>query len=142
MKSLTLIIALILSVTFSNAQEEEEKNKSNISVTIENITSNNGHVILSLHTKETFMKSEGIQMKKSKIVDGKISVTFKNVAPGSYAIMALHDENDNNRMDFEDNGMPKESYGMSNNPMLMGPPQYAQAKFELQKENLDLKIIF
>lgn len=141
MKTLTLIIALVLSVNFSNAQEGKETGKS-ITVTIENITNNNGSVILGLHTEDTFMKGQGIMNAESKIVDGKITVTFKNVEAGSYAIMALHDENGNKRMDFQENGMPKESYGMSNNPEMYGPPQFASAKFDLNNEDLDLKIIF
>lgn len=140
MKTLTLIIALVLSVNFSNAQEA--KDGKTITVTIENITNNNGSVILGLHTEDTFMKGQGIANAESKIVDGKVTVTFENVEAGTYAIMALHDENDNKRMDFQDNGMPKESYGMSNNPVSYGPPQYASAKFELKDQDLDLKIIF
>ena len=141
MKTLTLIIALVLSVNFSNAQEVKTTGKT-ITVTIENITNNNGSVILGLHTEDTFMKGQGIMNAESKIVDGKITVTFKNVEAGSYAIMALHDENGNKRMDFQENGMPKESYGMSNNPVMYGPPQFASAKFDLNNEDLDLKIIF
>lgn len=140
MKTLTLFITLVLSVTLTNAQEENKG--QTITVTIENITNNNGHVILSLHTENTFMKAPGIKMEKSEIVDGKVTVTFKNIEAGTYAVMGLHDENDNNRMDYEDNGMPKESYGMSNNPVNYGPPQFASAKFDLKNENLDLKIIF
>jgi uncharacterized protein (DUF2141 family) len=140
MKTLSLIIALLLSSTFSYAQEEE--NGKSITVTIENITNNNGNVLLSLHTEDTFMKGPGIQNLESKIVDGKISITFENVKPGTYAIMALHDENENRRMDFEDNGMPKESYGTSNNNMSFGPPQYSQSKFDLKDEDLEMKIIF
>ena len=44
------------------------------------------------------------------------------------------------RMDFEDNGMPKESYGMSNNPIGFGPPQFSTAKFELENKNLEMNI--
>ena len=139
MKTLTLIIALVLSVNFSNAQEHE--NGKTITVTIENIANNNGKVVLGLHTEDTFMKGQGIASAESKIVDGKITVTFENVEAGTYAIMALHDENENKRMDFQDNGMPKESYGMSNNPMSFGPPEYSAAKFELKNEDLDFKII-
>ena len=141
MKTLTLIIALVVSVNFSNAQEGADTGKS-ITVTIENITNNNGSVILGLHTKDTFMKGQGVKSAESKIVDGKITVTFKNVKAGSYAIMALHDENENKRMDFQENGMPKESYGMSNNPISYGPPQFDSAKFDLNDDDLDLKIIF
>lgn len=140
MKTLTLIIALVLSVNFSNAQDNE--NGKTITVTIENIVNNNGKVILGLHTEDTFMKGQGIKSAESEIVEGKITVTFENVESGTYAIMALHDENDNKRMDFQENGMPKESYGMSNNPVMYGPPQYASAKFDLNDEDLDLKIIF
>lgn len=140
MKTLTLIIALVLSVNFSNAQDN--KTGKSITVTIENIVNNNGSVVLGLHTEDTFMKGQGIASAESKIVDGKITVTFENVEAGTYAIMALHDENENKRMDFQENGMPKEAYGMSNNPMSYGPPQYSAAKFELKDEDLDLKIIF
>lgn len=140
MKTLSLIISLLFTVTFSNAQDH--KNEKTITVTIENISNNNGVVVLSLHTENTFMKGAGIKNEQSKIVDGKITVTFKNVKPGTYAIMALHDENENNRMDFEANGMPKESYGMSNNPMSFGPPQFSEAKFELSNKDLAMKISF
>ncbi len=56
--------------------------------------------------------------------------------------MALHDENENNQMDFEDNGMPKKSYDMSNNSMSFGSPQFATAKFEFTNKNLEMNIIF
>ena len=140
MKSLTLIIALIFSVSVSYAQDAEKAN--NITITINNIKNNNGHVVLSLHTADTFMKGAGIKSAKSEVVDGTIKVTFENVEAGTYAIMALHDENDNNRMDYSENGRPKESYGMSNNPMSYGPPQYDAAKFELSNQDLEFDIVF
>ena len=140
MKTLTLIIAFVLSVNLCNAQDNQ--NLRDITVTIENIVNNTGKVVLGLHTEDTFMKGEGVASTESKIVDGKITVTFKNVEAGTYAIMALHDQNENNRMDFQDNGIPKESYGMSNNPVNYGPPQFDTAKFELKDEDLNLNIIF
>lgn len=140
MKTLSLIITLLFALTLTQAQENSEG--KTITVTIENIKNNKGNVLLSLHTENTFMKGKGIKNEQSKIADGKITVTFKNVEPGTYAIMALHDENKNNQMDFEDDGLPKESYGMSNNPMSYGPPQFATAKFELKNEDLKMNIMF
>ncbi len=140
MKTLSLIITLLFAITLTNAQEHSEG--KTITVTIENIKNNKGNVLLALHTENTFMKGQGIKNEQGKIENGKITVIFKNVEPGTYAIMALHDENENNRMDFEDNGMPKESYGMSNNSMSFGPPQYATAKFEFKDEDLKMDIIF
>ncbi|KJD33582.1 hypothetical protein PK35_07010 [Tamlana nanhaiensis] len=141
MKTLTTIIVLTLLVFFGNAQESEEKGQT-ITVTIENITNSNGHVIISLHNEATFMKTAPLKIEKSVIKDGKITAILKNVTPGTYAIIGLHDENDNNRMDFETTGMPKESYGVSNNPVLFGPPQFAQAKFNVTDQNIEMKLIF
>ena len=138
MKKLTLVFALIFSINFSNAQSKGQT----IAVTVNNVTNNNGKVIFSLHTEDTFMNSQSIQSTESIIEDGKAQATFKNVESGTYAIMVLHDENDNKRMDYELNGMPKENYGMSNNPVSYGPPQFTDAKFELTEEDLDLLIRF
>lgn len=139
MKTLSLIITFLLSVTFTNAQDSE-KGKS-ITVNIDKIQSNSGHILIALHTENTFMKGNGIVDKKSKIVDGKVSVTFENIEEGTYAILVLHDANDNNQMDFEANGMPKESFGASNNSMSFGPPQFSMAKFDVGNEDVEMKII-
>ena len=140
MKNFILSIALVLATAIGFSQEED--NGITISVTIDNVTNDNGKVLMSLHTSETFMKGKGIQDAESAIKDGKITITFENVLPGDYAILALHDENSNGRMDFQDNGMPKESFGMSNNVMLMGPPQYDDAKFKVEDKDLELNIRF
>lgn len=99
-------------------------------------------MLLGLHTANTFMKAKDIQGIKSEIKDGKITATFTNVPSGTYAIMALHDANNNERMDFDPNGMPTESYGMSNNPMSYGPPQFSEAKFEVANTDLEISIRF
>jgi len=138
MKQLSLIIALFLSV-ISYAQDTKG---ITITVTIDNVLNNNGKVLLGLHNESTFMRGLGIQNLDSTIEDGKVTITFKNVEPGNYAILALHDENENKRMDFETNGMPKESYGTSNNPRSYGPPQFGEAKFEVTDTNLELNIRF
>lgn len=140
MKNFILSITLVLATAIGFSQEED--NGITITVTIDNVTNDNGKVLMSLHTSETFMKGKGIQDAESAIKDGKIRITFENVLPGDYAILALHDENSNGRMDFQDNGMPKESFGMSNNVMLMGPPQYDDAKFKVEDKDLELNIRF
>ncbi len=129
----------ILSSILGMAQENESYT---LTVIIDNISNDNGKVLLSLHTADTFMKGSGIQHKESEIVAGKIKLTFQNVPLGTYAIMALHDENDNQRMDYETNGMPKESYGMSGNEMSYGPPNFEDAKFKVLDQNLDFNIRF
>lgn len=139
MKTLAIIIAFTLTSFLSHAQDSLKT--YTVKVTIENPLNNKGHVLIGLHNAETFMKADGLQSAKVKVIDGKAIATFENVTAGNYAVMVVHDENDNSRMDFEANGMPKENYGMSNNPMLMGPPTFNDAKFEL-KEDAEISIRF
>ncbi|MDO1500120.1 DUF2141 domain-containing protein [Winogradskyella maritima] len=137
MKNLILTIALVVSSLMGFAQDTRT-----ITVTVDNVVSNEGKVSFALHTKDTFMKAAPVATAESKIEDGKVSITFEDVAPGEYAIIALHDANENDKMDFQPNGMPKENYGTSNNVMSFGPPQYDDAKFIISDKDLDLKIRF
>ncbi|RJY09514.1 DUF2141 domain-containing protein [Aurantiacibacter aquimixticola] len=53
---------------------------------------------------------------------------FRNVAPGTYAIALLHDENGNGRADRALGMMPKEGFGFSRDaPVRMGPPDFEDA---------------
>ena len=139
MKTLVLGILLVICNYLTQAQEATG---ADITVHINNIKSNNGFILLGLHNPETFMVKEkpALQRIKEKIIEGKIKVVFKNIPKGQYAIMVVHDENANNQMDFELNGMPKEDYGTSNNEMSFGPPIFEDAKFNVTDENLELEI--
>ncbi|WP_222984535.1 DUF2141 domain-containing protein [Flagellimonas meishanensis] len=139
MKTVVLSLTLMLAGLMGYAQENEG---IQIKVTIDNVTSDEGQVLASLHTEDTFMKGPGIQNMAHTIENGTVTFTFSGVAPGMYAIMALHDANTNNRMDYEDNGMPKESYGLSGNKAAYGPPNFEIAKFEVAQEDLELSIRF
>tara|TARA_B100000809_G_C15076494_1_gene508020 strand:- start:832 stop:1299 length:468 start_codon:yes stop_codon:yes gene_type:complete len=138
-KTLLLSIALTLISTLGFSQDVKGQT---ITVTIENAKSDDGKVLVSLNTKDNFMKGSGVQNATSEIKDGKATITFENVLPGEYAVMVMHDANGNNKLDFEANGMPKESYGTSNNPRSFGPPNYEDAKFNVEKEDLKLSIRF
>ena len=139
MKNLLLSFSLLFFLSIGNAQDQTG---NTITVTINNAKSDNGTILVTLHTADTFMKQEGIQSAEGKIKDGKSEIVLENVQPGEYAIMVLHDANDNRKMDFESSGMPKESYGMSNNVMSYGPPQYSDAKFTMKEEDISMNIRF
>ncbi|MBQ4822408.1 DUF2141 domain-containing protein [Aquimarina sp. MMG016] len=137
MKTLALFLLMITLNFVSNAQDTKG---ITITVTVPNVTSSDGKVMFGLYDENTFMKAAPIKSEKSEITDGTAEITFTNVPEGTYAISCVHDANDNNRMDFEANGMPKESYGVSNNNMSYGPPIWSDAKFEVGNEDLTLEI--
>ncbi|MGY0407293.1 MAG: DUF2141 domain-containing protein [Polaribacter sp.] len=138
MKFLVTILAVTM-VSITNVVTAQ--NNQIITVTAVNATSDVGQIGFALYNKESFLKIP-IQAKFGKIVNGKSTVTFKNVPSGEYAISCYHDKNSNNKLDFESNGMPKEDYGFSNNSMKFGPPNYDDAKFMVKNKNVTLDIKF
>lgn len=138
MKKLVLILALAVGYI---ATAQGNKGVT-ITVTIENVLKDGGTVLASLHTVETFMRNDGITSASAPGVTGEVTLTFENVTPGTYAIMVMHDVNDNQQMDREANGMPKEDYGMTGEMNPYGPPVFDDAKFEVTNENQEIKIRF
>ncbi|MDA0177055.1 DUF2141 domain-containing protein [Mesoflavibacter profundi] len=139
LKNCSLSILFTLVSLVAVAQSSTQKTTNTITVTVDNLKNNNGHVMFGLHTNSTWLKGPGLKNEMTTIVNGKATITFKDVNPGTYAILVLHDQNDNKQMDF-DNGMPIEDYGMSNNPMSFGPPIYNEAKFTVTDKDIELNI--
>ncbi|WP_046757039.1 DUF2141 domain-containing protein [Kordia jejudonensis] len=141
MKNLLLIIVFITSF-FATAQTATSDTEGvTITVTIDKVRTNKGKVLFALHTEKTFMKTKPVQATGSTIEGNKVTVTFTNVPKGAYAITCVHDENDNGRMDFAENGMPQEDYGTSNNQLSYGPPEFGPSKFMVADTDIALKIV-
>jgi len=139
MKKLGLFIATLLIGFTGIAQDNEGVT---IKVTIENVLSDGGTILGGLHTADTFMKGMGVLNAMESAVTGEVTLTFENVEPGTYAIMVMHDANDNKQMDMEPTGMPKESYGTSGEMNMYGPPSFESSKFEVTDEDQEIKIRF
>ena len=70
----------------------------------------------------TFIKVKGL----------KAEVSFDSIHSGRYAIQFYHDENQNGKLDLNLIGIPKESYGSSNDVKpVFGPPKFEKMLFNL-----------
>lgn len=58
-------------------------------------------------------------------------LSFEGLAPGSYAVQVMHDQNGNGELDSNFMGMPIEGYGFSNNPEVMRKATFEEARIEL-----------
>lgn len=135
------LITLLFTAALFITNTITAQTKVNITATVINVSSNEGKVGFALYNKDTFMKTP-IQGTNGKIIDGKSTVVFKDVAPGDYAIVCYHDKNNNDRMDFSAQRMPLEDYGASNNYMAFAPPSYENAKFTVTDKDVSLDIKF
>lgn len=71
-----------------------------------------------------------MQDQQTVAVKGAVTVVFKDVAPGQYALSAFHDVNKNHRLDANMQGIPSEPVGSSRDAVgHMGPPRFEDAVF-------------
>ena len=94
--------------------------------------SNQGQLILSLCTKETFLKEN---CPVQRVVSITVPVTTAELTPpgpGTYAVFVAHDLNGNGKLDKSFLGMPTEPVGLSRNPgrPRFGPPKFEDSSFE------------
>lgn len=62
----------------------------------------------------------------------KVTLTFRDVKPGRYAIALLHDENANGKADRAAMMIPREGFGFSRDAKVrFGPPKFREAAFEV-----------
>ncbi|MGF1457249.1 MAG: DUF2141 domain-containing protein [Alphaproteobacteria bacterium] len=87
---------------------------------------------------------DGEALKTASLArDGKgpVSVVFSDLPPGSYAISAFHDANDNGTFDQGLFGIPHERYGFSNNPSDgLSAPSFEEARISLS-DDLTIEIV-
>jgi uncharacterized protein (DUF2141 family) len=92
---------------------------------------NRGHIICSLFaSEEAYSKLRPALKVVVAPTLPETTCVFHNVDFGTYMVSAVHDENDNQKLDKNLFGMPKEGYGVSNNhTYAMKAPVFGESTF-------------
>ena len=113
-------------------------------VLVENVKSDQGTVRAAIfNTAKNFTATpHARQAVAAKI--GTVSITFRNLQTGQYAVAVFHDMNGNEKLDINIAGMPVEPYGFSRDAIgLFGPPSFEDASFQVdgaaKAVNINLK---
>ncbi len=119
--------ALALSAGAAGAAELE--------VTVEGLRSGAGSVLLAVCSEASFLSRGGCPYTARARIEGRAArVTLGGIAPGVYAVQAVHDENDNLDLDRNLVGWPQEGFGFSNAPpMRRGPPRFGDAAIRIEE---------
>jgi uncharacterized protein (DUF2141 family) len=116
----------------------------NLTVEIDGLKKQSGQVCLSLFTRAEGFPSQSDKAVKTQCVAATqipLTVTFREVRFGNYAIAVLHDANNDNKMNTNFLGIPSEGIGFSKNPPVgMGPPEFNQVAFPLISSNTNIQI--
>ncbi len=115
--------------------------KAQLQLTIKGVERTEGHIIVGLFACESSYL-EGVHplfhvLLPAEPSNGKVIYTFKALPTGTYAIKLFHDINDNQKLDSNWLGIPREPYGFSNNPRIrFGPPDFAATRFHVPSGQL------
>ena len=114
-------------------------------VTILNIRNGIGTVDCALfNSPEGFpadVLRSAVRLVAMKVPNVEARCDFENIPAGTYALVVLHDENMNGKLDTNWIGIPKEGYGFSKDARAkLSSPSYSAASFEYDGQALDMTI--
>lgn len=142
------ILFLLFSLIFSTSIFSQERseyildNASEFRLLIEGFNEVKGEVRVAVfNSSEKFTKDPVYAVVIP--VDGKsVEWSIPNLPFGEYAIAVYHDKNENGKLDTNFLGIPKESYGFSNNARgRFGPASWKDAKIEVLGKEFSHQII-
>ena len=138
MKKLIYLFAILFSLSAS-AQEETFLLK----IKFTSVRSSDGKIAVAVYnSKEDYMVTGKEYFAiRVKAQEGETYLEI-SLPKGEYAISVFHDENDDQKLNTNFMGIPKEDYGFSNNPnSTFGPPKFEKAVFTLANDlEIDIKL--
>ncbi|KZK75142.1 MAG: hypothetical protein A3K90_05320 [Pelodictyon luteolum] len=147
MHSLKALLLPLLAVPLLSASVPDAGNnieRGSLRVKVMDLSSTEGIIGAALYTsKQGFPdKPERAYLSKAMKLQGASPVfEFRNIPYGTYAVSILHDENGNGKMDKTFIGIPKEGFGVSNNPPIgYGPPSFKEARFEITGKEVEVRV--
>ncbi|MBK6264546.1 DUF2141 domain-containing protein [Marivirga sp. S37H4] len=139
-----MLYSLFLAFQLFQYSIQETETTGTITVEVSEFKNTDGHLLISLfNSAEHFPDNaeESFKNKKVEVDQNKLEVVFENVPFGEYALVFLHDENENGEMDTNFVGAPKEGYGASNDAVnTFSAPKYSDAKFNLNSKTKEISL--
>jgi uncharacterized protein (DUF2141 family) len=113
-----------------------------LNITVSGLDPATGKVEVSLfNSEETFMKEAFRQQAIEVEENAELSFRFPGLLDGEYAVVVVHDENDNGVLDTGFLGLGGESYNFSNDAApFLGRPGFAAASFPIGEDDHDITI--
>ena len=117
-----------------------------LEVTVKALRNDKGQLRMAIFNDPgEFPRGNEIRSLDIQAKSGDVTVLFRGIKPGTYALAIHHDENLNNEMDTNFVGMPNEGYGFSNDArVFFAPPTFEAASFVIDEklEKISLYIVY
>lgn len=121
---------------------------ASLDVSVSGLRNKKGNVLVCLTANSKAFpdcSKDAKALKRTVKASAAGSINFASVAPGTYALSLIHDENANGKLDTS-LAIPSEGFGFSRNPKItFGPPKFKSAAFALSgtgAQNVKMKYMF
>jgi len=112
-------------------------NAASLTIVAENVEKAKGNVIVAVYKGDKFLS----KAPEDRAYDGwapaekgPVKITIDNIEPGEYGFVIFHDANENQDLDTNFIGLPKEGIAFSNGAKInMGPPKIEDAAFKVDE---------
>ena len=132
----TSLIVLVLFINLISDVFSQEKDTLSITLDITFTKFNKGRILVALYNSEESYMEEKYKTGEVLVKDHKAKLIFNSLKKGTYAFSFFHDLNDNNKLDTNFLGIPKEPYGFSNNKKgRFGPPKFNEVALEIDENS-------
>ncbi|EIA10640.1 hypothetical protein HJ01_00146 [Flavobacterium frigoris PS1] len=140
-----LIFWLAISLVLLPSRGFAQMDYPFINVKIQNIINNNGVIACALFESEKGFPSKSLKFASTiiltQVVGKHASFKFSDIKPGKYAIVVIHDENRDGKLDSNLFGIPTEGYGFSSGAeVTMSAPSFSDAVFSYDGGHLQMSI--
>ena len=126
---LAVIVSALVAGHIARAEEYV------LELQVVNIQIGKGFLKIVLHDSESsYREADQIPFRKITVPADRehITLQIEGVPHGRYAFIVYQDLNDNDNIDSNIIGWPKEPFGFSNNPPIrFGPPSFKKTSFEV-----------
>lgn len=113
-------------------------------ITVNNIEKSEGTIVADLHNDivEDFLQWDKVVLRiRTKAQEGSLSFCLPLPEPGTFAVAVYHDKNDNWKFDKGFLRIPREKFGMSNNPVFgLSTPDFEEVAIMVPETGMDLDI--
>jgi uncharacterized protein (DUF2141 family) len=117
---------------------------ADLHITVRHVVPGQGELLVALFDRADGFPGNpapALPSRRVKAEGEAMTLSFKGLPEGRWAVMVLQDLNGNGRQDSNALGMPKEPYGASNNRLpLLTPPRFEDSLFTVGPEGATITI--
>jgi len=121
----TTLMILAASATLFGAGAVQA---GDVTVNLTGVQARGGELLVALQTRDQFQQRAGMADIVANPAAGSVTLTFRDVPAGDYALSVLHDENGDHQMQASDIGIPMEGWASSRGAELRSAPTFDMVK--------------